>query len=266
MNVLIMIRSAGTAPPRDRWPGGFWGRGHRVHVDPASGSVSADGLPSVIMMIWRMSLRCDSSMRRDSLSPSAVFVWYGPLGGPAGRAGSPRPCREQDHTQRVARKLRADQVGERERHFLGRREAVLAVQDHGVRAVEHEHRGRRRAVLGLVHHEVVVLEVDRHAQPLALQRVRQRGVHVEVERVAVLVGLAHRVHFDAGREMLGLVRPEARLANASQQVFQGSVAEKSMPFSVRLNCTCWAASLAIPPGPNSGCCPAGTLGASVTLR
>src|SRR5881628_2861564 len=30
------------------------------------------------MMIWRMSLRCDRSMRRDSLSPSAVFVWYGP--------------------------------------------------------------------------------------------------------------------------------------------------------------------------------------------
>src|SRR5207247_9631583 len=30
------------------------------------------------MMIWRMSLRCDRSMRRDSLSPSAVFVWFGP--------------------------------------------------------------------------------------------------------------------------------------------------------------------------------------------
>src|SRR5881628_1396110 len=30
------------------------------------------------MMIWRMSLRCDSSMRRDSLRPSAVLVWYGP--------------------------------------------------------------------------------------------------------------------------------------------------------------------------------------------
>src|SRR5438093_218970 len=43
-----------------------------------SGSVSADGFPSVIMMVCRMSLRCDSNMRRDSLSPSAVFVWYGP--------------------------------------------------------------------------------------------------------------------------------------------------------------------------------------------
>jgi len=36
---------------------------------------------------------------------------------------------EQHHAQRVARKLRADQGGERERDFLGRGEAVLAVQD-----------------------------------------------------------------------------------------------------------------------------------------
>src|SRR5438034_1948216 len=75
-------------------------------------------------------------------------------------------------------------------------------------------------------HEVVVLEVDRHAQALALERVRERGVHVEVERVTVLVGLADRLGLDAGREVLGLVRPEARLADASQQVFQGAVAEK----------------------------------------
>src|ERR671922_305407 len=39
-----------------------------------SGSVSAEGLPSVIMMICRMSLRCDNNMRRDSFRPSAVFV------------------------------------------------------------------------------------------------------------------------------------------------------------------------------------------------
>src|SRR5882762_1772617 len=133
---------------------------------------------------------------------------------------------EQHHAQGVARELRADEVGERERHLLGGREAVLAVQDHGMRAVEHEHRGRGRAVLGLVHHEVVVLEVDRHAQALALQRVRERGVDVEVERVTVLVGLADRLGFDAGGEVLGLVRPEARLADAAQQVLQGAVAEE----------------------------------------
>src|SRR2546422_487739 len=35
-----------------------------------------------------------------------------------------------------------------------------------------------------------------------------------------------------------------------------------MPLSVRLNCTCCAASFAIPPGPNSGCWALGTRGAS----
>src|SRR5947208_1084414 len=59
-----------------------------------------------------------------------------------------------------------------------------------------------------------------------LRGVRERGVHVEVERVTVLVGLADRLGLDTGREVLGLVRPEARLADASQQVFQGAVAEK----------------------------------------
>src|SRR5207245_3823810 len=43
------------------------------------------------------------------------------------------------------RELRADQVGERQRHLLRRGETVLAVQDHRVRAVEHQHRGRRGA-------------------------------------------------------------------------------------------------------------------------
>jgi hypothetical protein len=50
------------------------------------GSVSADGLPSVIITIWRMSFFCAIRMRRASLSPSAVFVWYGPTCACASRA------------------------------------------------------------------------------------------------------------------------------------------------------------------------------------
>src|SRR5207253_3089423 len=59
-----------------------------------------------------------------------------------------------------------------------------------------------------------------------MQRVRERGVHVEVERVAVLVRFARRLGLDAGREVLGVVGPEARLADAPQEVFQGSIAEE----------------------------------------
>src|SRR5437870_10694881 len=86
--------------------------------------------------------------------------------------------------------------------------------------------GRRRAVLGLVHHQVVVLEVDRHAEALALQRVRQRGVHVEVEGVAVLVALAGRLGFDAGRQVFGVVRPETRLPDAAEQMLQRAIAKE----------------------------------------
>src|SRR5256712_634100 len=201
---------------------------HRVHVDPAVGQRERGRLAVSDHddLAHILALRQQHAARQ--LEPfGGVRVVRPHVGaGQLGERDLLGRVVDQPHAQRVARELRADEVGERERHFFGRREAVLAVQDHGVRAVEHEHRGRRRAVLGLVHHEVVVLEVDRHAQALALQRVRERGVHVEVERVTVLVGLADRLGLDAGGEVLGLVRPEARLADAAQQVLQGAVAEE----------------------------------------
>src|SRR5216683_1325483 len=201
---------------------------HRVHVDPAVGQRERgrltvgdhDDLAHVL------ALRQEHAARQLEPFGGVRVVRPHLSAGQLGERDLLGGVVEQHHAQRIARELRADEVGEGERHFLGRREAVLAVQDHGVRAVEHEHRGRGRAVLGLVHHEVVVLEVDRHPQALALQRVRERGVHVEVERVTVLVGLADRLGLDAGGEVLGLVRPEARLADAAQQVLQGAVAEE----------------------------------------
>src|SRR2546430_12071802 len=39
-----------------------------------------------------------------------------------------------------------------------------------------------------------------------------------------------------------------------------------MPLSVRLNCTCCAASLAMPPGPSTGCCAPGIFGACCRFR
>ena len=59
--------------------------------------------------------------------------------------------------QRVAGILRPDQVRERERDALGRREAVLAVEDHAVAAVEHDHRGAGALILALRDHEVGIV-------------------------------------------------------------------------------------------------------------
>ena len=45
-----------------------------VAVDAAVGPRQADGLPSVIITIWRMSFCCRSRIRRASRSPSRVLV------------------------------------------------------------------------------------------------------------------------------------------------------------------------------------------------
>ena len=120
---------------------------------------------------------------------------------------------------RVARKLRADEMSQRERDFLGRREAVLAVEDHRVRAVEHQHGRAGRPVLGLADHEVAVIEVERDVEIAgARERVLERFVHVEVERVAELVRLAEAVGLDAGREIGRVVAPEARLAERAEDL------------------------------------------------
>ena len=67
---------------------------------------------------------------------------------------------EEHDLQRVAGVLQADQVRERQRDALGRREAILAVEDHAVAAVEHQHRRAGALVLALRDHQVLVVDVD----------------------------------------------------------------------------------------------------------
>jgi hypothetical protein len=83
---------------------------------------------------------------------------------------------KQHEFDRVARELRANHVCQRQRHLLGGREAVLAVQDHAVRAVQH-HDGRGGGlVLGLTHHQVAFLDILEALGDHVGQRLR----HVQV--------------------------------------------------------------------------------------
>ena len=66
---------------------------------------------------------------------------------------------EEYERERVAGILCANEVRERHRYFLRRSEAVFAVEDHGVRAVEHDDRGAGTLVFALMDVEIVVLEV-----------------------------------------------------------------------------------------------------------
>ncbi len=57
------------------------------------------------------------------------------------RASSPK----DDQRQVVFGKARHDQLRQRQGHLLGRRDTVLAVQDHAVTDVDHQHRGAARS-------------------------------------------------------------------------------------------------------------------------
>ena len=132
---------------------------------------------------------------------------------------------EEHDLQRVAGILRFDQLRERERHALGRREAVLAVQDHGVTAVEHQHGRAGALILALDHHEILVRNLNRSGgwrleagrKFRALTRLPRDGVQqrrrgVEVERIAEFVRLRRASGFDPRCLFTGIVPTETALA------------------------------------------------------
>src|SRR5579862_197752 len=134
---------------------------------------------------------------------------------------------EEDDLQRVAGELRPDEVRERERDLLRGGEAVFAVKDHRVGAVEHQHGGAARAVLRLADHQVGVVEVDGDVQvPVPDERVLEGLVHVEVQHVAELVRLAPAIGLDSRGEVGGVVRAEARLAERREDSAERLVAEE----------------------------------------
>ena len=73
---------------------------------------------------------------------------------------------KEHERERVAGILRADEMRERHGDVLGRREAVFAVKDHGVRAVEHDDGRAGALILALVHLQVAVLDVERQSRGL----------------------------------------------------------------------------------------------------
>ena len=92
---------------------------------------------------------------------------------------------------------------EREGHAFGGREAVLAVEDHAVTAVEHDDGGAGALVLALGDHQIRIVDVN--GDPLAragpgirgrgepalgmqaLNGAENRAARVDVQRVAELV-------------------------------------------------------------------------------
>ena len=69
---------------------------------------------------------------------------------------------KKNDLQRVAGILRANQMRQRQGNFLRRCKAILAIENHGMRTVEHHHRGTRRLIVTLMHVQIAVLEIERH--------------------------------------------------------------------------------------------------------
>ncbi len=134
---------------------------------------------------------------------------------------------KQHAAQAVAGILRPDQVRQRQRDFLRRREAVFAVQDHAVAAIEHQHRGAGALILGLMHVQIGVFEIERDLQPFALHGARTASAltsRFSVSPNSYCFDAA--AGFDAGRQIARIVRAEAGFAQRSEQILQRLEAQK----------------------------------------
>ncbi len=91
---------------------------------------------------------------------------------------------EKENVNRVLGILRHDQFGQRERDLLRRRDAILAVENHRMRDVDHHDGGATGVVLRFEHLEVLFDERDRILRIAAmLHRILQRAHRVERHRV-----------------------------------------------------------------------------------
>src|SRR5262245_4563644 len=103
---------------------------------------------------------------------------------------------------------------EGERHSLRGREAVLAVQNHAVTAVEHDHRGAGTLVLALRDHQIRIIYLVHPGtrdsgfgigRPEAPDGIQYRAAGIDVQGVAELVWLRRGRGLDTGAEMAGVV-------------------------------------------------------------
>src|SRR5208283_4691440 len=115
---------------------------------------------------------------------------------------------------------------QRHRYFFRRREAVFAIKNHRVRAVEHKHRRARRLILALMNLQVGVLDVERQGKPFALNGAGKRGRDIEVERVAEFVSLGSPAGFNSSGQIARVVASKAGFAERAEQITQRLEAKK----------------------------------------
>ena len=93
-------------------------------------------------------------------------------------------------------------------------------------AIEHQHRGAGALVFALVDLQILVIEIERGLQAVAADRGEQRGIDVQIQRVAKLIAAAGALGFDAGGKLAGIMPAKTGFSERTQQVAQGFEPEK----------------------------------------
>src|SRR5580704_1135189 len=92
---------------------------------------------------------------------------------------------------------------------LCRSEAILAVENHTVTAIEKNDGGARAVIFALMHHEVRIGHVDGNFRALAADGVEESFADVQIHGVAELVGAGDAPGLDARGEVAGVVTSKA---------------------------------------------------------
>ncbi len=95
---------------------------------------------------------------------------------------------------------------------LGRGEAVFAIKNHAVAAIEEDDSGAGRLILALVNHEIAILHVDGNFSALAANGVGKCGADIEIQDIAEFVGARNTAGLDSGRKIASIVAAETAAA------------------------------------------------------
>jgi len=81
---------------------------------------------------------------------------------------------------------------------FGGREAIFAVENHAVAAVEEHYGGAGAVIFALMDHEVGIIHLDGNFYAFATDGVEERGADVEIEGVAKFILARDAAGLDAG--------------------------------------------------------------------
>src|SRR5213078_1995255 len=71
-----------------------------------------------------------------------------------------------------------------------------------------------------------VLKIKRHAKPFALNSGKQRGVHIEIDRVTKLIRLARGFGFDSGCQITRIMPTQRTVPQTAKQISERLVSEE----------------------------------------